>query len=40
LLSEPPLVIPELFFTDATLGPVFVQCDQLDAADLAESYSG
>ena len=32
--SPPPLVVPELFFTDATIALVDVQCDTLTAADL------
>jgi hypothetical protein len=36
--SPPPLVVPELFFTDATVQLVFVHCDRLTAPALRISY--
>ncbi len=36
--SPPPLVVPELFFTDATVQLVFVHCDRLTAPALRINY--
>jgi hypothetical protein len=36
--SPPPLVLPELFFTNATVRLVFVRCDKLTAPALHISY--
>ena len=36
--SPPPLVLPELFFTNATVQLVYVQCDLLTAPKLNISY--
>jgi hypothetical protein len=36
--SPPPLVLPELFFTDATVRLVFLRCDKLTAPALHISY--